>query len=283
MFDFERKKAVIAGTAENITCQEVKSYMRDAKFCGQKDVVNKLYANYWRILDDSFSRLCQRLNISPAEHTVRNGSEHGKSLSAACQSFFVDGFPDYVYELLFSDNSPACATINLINRAEKYLKKINNTEALLLLYAKCEPVFEERSRIRQNMEANKLVKCGCPADAEYGAISLHLNSIDGLSFPQWKMLNLPEYTPSKTTFINMINFFEKRGDAEKADFIREKYAAYLKRITPEPLFPTLDLDKALMDFDFLMSPEYRQYLIDCNKREEEKHENDNRAPNIRNS
>ena len=258
----DRWKEMLNGTAEGVTCEEVKSFMREARLHRWYEVVQKLYERYWLILDDKFSRLCQRLNISPAEHNVRNGNEHGLYLTS-CPCFFVDGFPDYVYELLFTDNSPACATVHSVSKAENFLREKGNDAALLLLYVKCADVFAEREQIQQGREQNILVKMGLPTDTKYTSISW--DGIDGLTFPQWKMLHLPEFSlTTKSAYSGMINLFRRKGDLKKVDIIKNKYEAYLKRTTPSPEFPIMELEEASRLFDFVLSPEYQQYLIDRN-------------------
>ncbi|MBQ0037275.1 MAG: hypothetical protein KBS74_01235 [Clostridiales bacterium] len=342
----DRQKAILDGSAENVTSEELKSFMRNARLYGLTDVVSKLYEQYWRIMDDPLSRLCRKLNISPSDHAIVNGSETGLCISrCSCKSFWVDGYPDYVYELLFTDNSPACATIKSITKAEKFLKKAGNNDALCLLYVKCAETFAERARTQQKREQNMLERNGLPADTEYSTISwdhidgltfpqwkllnvpgyrllkefsyfkmiehftqegnldmvkdiesryeqmmhdrgqnileknglpadteyatISWDGIDGLTFMQWKMLNDPEYSlSSKPSYSQMIKRFAQKGDVAKADIIKNKYEEYLKRITPPPEFPILPEEDALQLYEYILSPEFRQRLIEDNKKEE---------------
>ncbi|MBQ0037184.1 MAG: hypothetical protein KBS74_00760 [Clostridiales bacterium] len=346
----ERQEAILDGSAENVTSKELKSFMRNAHLYGLTDVVSKLREQYWRIMDDPLSRLCQKLNISPSDHTIVCGRENGLNISCyGVQCFWVDGYPDYVYELLFTDNSSTCATVKSVTRAEKFLKKAGNNEALCLLYVKCAETFAERARMQQKREQNILERNGLPADTEYSTISwdyidgltfpqwkllnvpgyrllkefsyfkmiehftqegdldmvkdiesryeqmmhdreqniLEKNglpadteyaaiswaSIDGLTFSQWKMLNMLEYSlSSKTSYSKMINHFVEKGDAAKADIIKNKYKEYIKRITPPPVFPTMSEEEALQLYQYIFSYEFRQQLIESNKKEGQKHE-----------
>ena len=260
----DRRKAILRGTAENVTCEELRKFLREAQIYCLDNVAEAIRNRYWKILDDPVSRLCQLLNIAPEEHKIGRGNESGQCMDYYL--FFVDGFPDYIYELLFSDQSPACATVHTITRAEKYLKKVGNDEALLLLRVKCADVFAERDRLQQAREKNILAKNGLPEDVKYDSVTW--GGIDGLSFQQWKILNLPEYSlATKAAYSSMKNRFMREGDYEKVDFITTKYQDFLKRTTPPPEFPIMEQDEAYGLFEYILSPEYRQHLIEQNKEE----------------
>jgi len=256
----ERRKEILKGTADNVTTEELKKFLREARIYCMCEIETTLRSRYWRILDDPQSRLCQKLNISPSEHTIVRRSETGLLLSANINCFFIDDYPDYVYELLFTENSPECATIHTVTRAEKFLKRTGNDDALLLLYVKCEKVCNQIEQNIQDRWRRLLIRNGIPADTEYETLTR--TRIDGLTFPQWRMFNDPDYNPSKSTFVLMKQYFEKRGKPEKAAFIQSRYEECLKNTTPPPIFEILSQNEAQELRNFFLSPAFRQQLMD---------------------
>lgn len=137
--------------------------------------------------------------------------------------YVVDGYSEELWMML--NKLDYIPDIRRLLPAISYLNAEGKNKETEFLKTKYKDMLEERGR--RILRAN-----GLPEDTPFNEIDKE--TIDGLTFFEWKLINLPEFTATKTHIRNTIRRFEKYGDHDKAIALYNKYADFLEDAEPEP-------------------------------------------------
>lgn len=166
-------------------------------------LIQKMRIKYDHLIDDAEKRKMKEMGLNYFTHHIEYGPNY---------SLIINGYTEKQWRLLNDEDfRPPDNSIFAIIQA---LEKQNDAAAVVFLKSKYADAFENRKRKR-------MARGNLPPAASSGDIDT--NTIDGLSFSEWRALNDPDYKISRQYLVRLVNKYTEQGDMETVMQLVEKY------------------------------------------------------------
>lgn len=247
---------MVHGRATDVTPAEFRAAIKLAFHKGPSRFRQALYINYPHIYKQTrdygeLRHCCRAAGLNPDEHELKFKMYNNKRI------LLVDGYWVMAYKMLFTlapvEVKPKSNFYANFEQVRTYLIERDDFESLALLNVKYDAVIKQREEYLRNLH-------GLSDSTEFETIDLY--NINGMSYRVWRVLYDDKHIPTSSSLTYWLRFFEEKGELEKVAILREKYKDMLEK--PDPI-PSMEHPAALSFRDYILSPEFRQQLIERNR------------------